>query len=322
MDTEVRDTLEDIVELGHVEIRDGKVITRTPPIQNLCYDTWDRWTPTIQYLEDYVRHHEDFGGEFFVCLYDGWREYSEPAMGGERVYVPWKDVDKGQYIGTGNAREPRFRHMNDNFSIYPELPRKVLTYNRHVDDNNALLIPDSEFIGSHCFQTFTHEVKQHDKPWEAKKDTIVWRGSPNTNEGYLWNSHGIGRMHPRNVACHFSSKMGNILDASFSHAPISWQLEHKYILDIDGMVNAWSALYWKLSSNSLVLKTKTHWEQWYYPLLQPYQHYMPVDTLYELPRIFQWCSYNQEYCKRVTQCATDLVASLTYEYATRVYIIH
>jgi hypothetical protein len=324
MDIEVTTVLEEIQELGYVEIRDGLVTCEVPPKDNLCYSRWDRWTPTLKYLKDYAAHHEDFGGNFFLCLYDGWREYTEPAIGEERHYVSWNDVQKYKYLGKGNAGEPRFRHLEDNFAVYPELPCKVLTYNRHVDDRNALLIPDSEFIHRNCFSSFTDQVKAHDIPWHQKKNNIIWRGSPNVNEGYLWNNHGQGKMHPRHVAVQLSRSpvLSPYLDASFDHAPISWQLQNKYILDIDGMVNAWSALYWKLSSNSVVLKTKSHWEQWYYPNLQPYKSYIPVDSLYDLPRIFKWCQYNDDKCMQIAKNASEFVATLTYEYAVKEYKIH
>jgi len=110
-------------------------------------------------LTDYSKEHPDFGGEFFVCLYDGWREYSEPIMPpADRQYVPWTSLPthvKASYLGPGNAKEPRFRHPSalsqDPAAPYPNLPRKVLTYNRHKYDTNALLIPDSEFLETKGF---------------------------------------------------------------------------------------------------------------------------------------------------------------------------
>lgn len=320
MDDETNIVLQDIAELGYVEIRDGRVTTEIKPKINIYSSQLDRWTPTTKYLRDYAKSNHDFGGNFFVCLYDGWREYSEPAIGWERNYIPWKDVDKTNYLGKGGAGEPRFMHKGDDFSQYAELPCKVLTYNRHINDRNALLIPDSQFIRSNCYSDFTSTVSKNDIEWKHKKNKMIWRGSPNMDKGLLYY---MGSKHPRQMAVDLSTStdISKYLDASFAKTSIADQLQYKYILDIDGMVNAWSALYWKLYSNSLVLKTKTHWEQWYYPLLKEYEHYVPISNFYEIPRISKWCHYNDDACKEIAKNATELVNKLTYQYAVEEYKI-
>ena len=78
-DPEVRQVLAEVPELGFVTVRDGAVVQSARPEANLFSSRWDRWTPTLRYLGDVARARPDFGGEFFVCLYDGWREYAEPV---------------------------------------------------------------------------------------------------------------------------------------------------------------------------------------------------------------------------------------------------
>jgi hypothetical protein len=135
LDPPVRDVLSRVVELGYVSLHKGTIVDWVPPRYNLWLS---RLSPTLTYLSEYGRRHRDLDGEFFLCLYDGWREYSQPIISDHRQYVPWAKLDPVDFLGIGSAREPRFRHRHPDPTIYPELPRQVLTYNRHCGDRNAL----------------------------------------------------------------------------------------------------------------------------------------------------------------------------------------
>lgn len=327
-DPEVAQTLNEIVELGHVSVRDGKVLTATPPKYNLCHFKWDRWTPTLKYISDYAKHHPDtFNGDFFVCLYDGWREYSTPAWPNNfpPEFMPWSHpkVKKHHYISQGRAGEPRFRHsVMAPSAVYPELVLPVLTYNKHACDRSAICIPDAEFIESQ-YTSFVSQVWNSDTPWESKRDVAFWRGSINTTSGHEYDYLGTGGMHPRSYITSVSGREMPIrVDAGFAHsgvAPISVQLQNKYLFDIDGMVNAWSGLYWKLLSNSVVLKHRSHWQQWYYPKLRAWEHYVPITDFRNLSDTLQWCKNNDAQCKQIAENGRELVKTLTYEYAVQEY---
>lgn len=318
MDSEVQQVLDEIVELGWVSIRDGKIVEKQPPKHNLCHFRWDRWSPTLKYLEDYGLHHPDFGGDYFVCLYDGWREYS--TWSEDPTFIPWKYCAEKErfYLGTGNAGEPRFRHHRETMAeIYPELPLRVITYNAHVSDRNALVIPDSEFLEKQ-FSSFRFDVATYDVSWDHKISKVLWRGSPNTTTGHEYEYLGCKGMHPRTFLCTQRSNPNvRMIDASFDRMPISHQLNFKYLLDVDGMVNAWSGLYWKLLSNSVVIKHKTHWYQWYYKDLVPWKHYIPLDHFDNMAKTVEWCMNNDAKCKEIAESATTFVNGLTYEYAVK-----
>lgn len=308
MRQDIVEVLNEIVELGYVHIANGSVVYSLPPQNNLCYYKWDRWTPTIKYLGDYAKNHRDFAGEFFVCLYDGWREYSKPSW--NPVFVPWNEVDKAEYLAPGGVGEPRFRHaLSTNADVYPTLPLPVITYNAHIFDNNAILIPDAEFIES-GYKQFIDQVQTYDIAWEDKLVAPIWRGSRNTTPGIEYDYLGTNGLHPRE---YFVRHGG--FNASYDRMPIQSQIAYKYILDIDGMVNAWSGLYWKLLSNSVVIKHKTHWKQWYYSSLQPWVHYIPLERVEDLPYVIEWCKNNDDKCKQIATNATKFVKQLTYNYA-------
>src|SRR5215204_3027474 len=176
LDPEVQDVLENIAELGYVSVQNGIIIDLAPPKNNLFHHRWDRWTSTINYIREYTKHHNRWSGEYFVCLYDGWREMSPYVDEHSRKYVPWSDVERAKFAGVGLANEPRFCHRHEDTTIYPELPRKVLAYDRHLNDRNVLLIPDGVFVAT-GFAFHLQQVKNGDIPWEHKASKVIWRGS-------------------------------------------------------------------------------------------------------------------------------------------------
>jgi hypothetical protein len=236
-----------------------------------------------------------------------------------RRHVPWSELGERElFLGRGNAGEQRFRHGHPDTALYPDLCLPVLTYNRHVGDTNSLLIPDAEFLADQ-FTGFAEQVTRDDVQWSDKAPKMIWHGSPNLTDGYAY----AGGVHPRQAIVQMAKYMPFTLEASFQHAPISWMLRHKYILDVDGMVSAWSGLYWKLLSNSLVIKAPTHWEQWYYDQMQPGVHYvaLPEYTTESLATVYNWCIKNDAECADIARNGRDLAKRLTYEYAVREYII-
>lgn len=337
---DVAETLSDIVELGFIRVRDGVVTEAVKPIKNLLSSNWDRWTPTLRYIADYARHHaDDFAGEFFVCLYDGWREYAEPVAPADRQTVQWLDLPAADrrrwFIGTGNAGEPRFRPDVASASapppagLYPVLCRPVLAFNRHVDDTSALLMPDSEFLET-GFASFRDQVRAADRPFAEKIGKIYWRGSPNVTPGYAYCTPsaalGVPRAHQRNVAVALSSlpTMSSYLDAAYLHAPIAEMLRYKYLLNLDGMVSAWSATDWKLLSNSVVINAPSHWDFWYRRNLVPGRDLVQMTTMEpaEFAATFHWCESHPAECSAIAAAGKAVVQKLDYAYAVSEYTIH
>jgi hypothetical protein len=339
----VGEVLNAITELGFVSFSQGVMVQSIKPLFNvytekLSVNYFDRWNSTVRYLEDYGRYHPDFEGHYFLCLYDGWREYSEPTGVGERIHVPWNSyntAEKVEYFsGKGSIGEPRFVSRVEK-GVYMDLPFPVLAYNRHEGDSNVLLIPDSEFLETE-FKASIRDVISNDIPFEMKLSQIIWRGSEHVNDGYQYvvegYEHQMTKIHPRILACSISHSVGmltpdisTILNASFANTTRRELLKYKYQLDLDGAVSAWSGLFWKLSSSSVVFKLRSHWEQWYYNKLLPHVHYVPLRNLspYEVEAAFTWCDVTHtRECRGIADAANELVRSLTYEYAVKRYTIH
>jgi Glycosyl transferase family 90 len=317
LDAESVDVLRSIPELGYVEVGAGRLIAAALPPCNVWVH--DRWQPTLQYLHSYAQHHPGWQGQFFVCLYDGWREYAAAVPEGERRYVSWREIDRSMFSGYGMANEPRFVQRHPDRRIWPVLPHPVLTYNRHIDDRAALLIPDSEFLAT-GFAPFLDQVREADIPFEQKRSKIVWRGSPLRVGNQDFYDLVPDSPRSRDLAVELS-KTSPILDASYEPAPISWMLQHRYLLDLDGTVNAWSALYWKLSSRSVVFKLRSPWEQWFYDRLVPNETYIAIDDLRELEKHYRYCEANPGFCEQVSRRAREFAATLTPAYAIERYSI-
>lgn len=349
MIADVGPILDTIVELGLISVLNG-TLTRIIHPQFNVYDSdlpvfENRWNQTIQYLEDYAYYHKNFSGSYFLCIYDGWREMTDPANELERVHNSWfsytADEQREYFIGKGTIGEPRFySHLNS--SQYVDLPLPVIAYNRHINDKNVLLIPDHEFLATE-FRKQVKNVIGGDIPWEQKLPQILWRGAEHVNEGYTYAAVGYeeilaaagftsGKVHPRQVAVYISACLGCLepdvsgyVNASYHNATsIKEMLNYKYQLDLDGEVSAWSGFYWKLYSNSVVFKPWSHWEQWYYKDLQPYVHYVPLANLspLEVEKAFEWCERKDpELCQKIAGESSKFVRKLTYEYAVKDYTI-
>lgn len=255
------------------------------------------------------------------------------------MVLPSGDLQENLWGGIGSAGEPRFNSKMD-ATVYVNLPLPILAYNRHTNDKNVLLIPDPEFLRN-GFKEQLRSTKIGDIQWDEKQSLIIWRGSEHVSAGYSFltagyegtlTSMGLNKIHPRYLAVSITGSkgvlnpdIGQILDASFNKTTIEDMLKYKYQLDLDGMVSAWSGLFWKLYSNSVVFKVRSRWEQWYYRDLIPYVHFIPLENL--SPNVvqgaFDWCERSHlDRCKKVAVESAQFARTLTYEYAVKTYVIH
>jgi hypothetical protein len=76
------------------------------------------------------------------------------------------------------------------------------------------------------------------------------------------------------------------------------QLEYKYQLWLDGFHATFPGDRWRLYSGSLTFRQTTDYEMFFYDLLKPWVHYIPVDHyLDNLKEQILWAkSYDSECC--------------------------
>lgn len=304
MTDDIAKLLVTIPELGHVSVRPGQ-LTYTPPLINVLSR---RALPALAYLKTYASVRA-FEGDFFLCLYDGWREYSAPFS--SPVFVPWIDVDQSRYLGIGSEGEPRFMHRYQD-GVFPVMPLPVLAFNRHSGDTNTWLLPDPLFLTDQ-FNGITSQVAAHDVDWDVKDGSkLYWRGS-------RWRVKSFNEMPPRDFVTSINDRR---IDASFSRGEVSWNeyLRNKYLLDIDGFVSSWPGLFWKLRSNSVPVKLASHWEQWYYYKLVNGTHLVITDrdSLLQTQNLL---SHDDARASLIAQNGQCLSRGLTYAFAVEEYTI-
>eukprot|EP01038_Epipyxis_sp_PR26KG_P013640 gene13640-18303_t len=353
--------LNDIRELGYVSFQNGMLQTVIKPIENefsqykadlSAEDNigLDRWNSTIRFLKDYSSFHPMNNSEYFLCLYDGWREYSAYVKPNERIYTPWLSFEKEDrmkyFIGKGVEGESRFMHNHPNEMIYPTLPIPILAYNRHIDDFNVFLIPDAIYLNSQYYEPLKRYIDNYDTvPFENKHPTIFWRGSSrqtgykriklsNSLESFIHSfnsSIDLTRIHPRDVAVIISNNnynnISSIFDVAFTsnmEIPIKDMLDYKYSLDMDGMVSSWSSMFWKLYGRSIVIKLASHWEQWYYRDLVPFIHYLPLASLdpIDIEGVYMWCELFNTKCNNIVFQSTQFVhTQLSYHHILQNHVL-
>ena len=127
----------------------------------------------------------------------------------------------------------------------------------------------------------------------AKIPTVVFRGSK-TGDRTLY--------------------IGNRSELSGPYMHWHDMLRYRGIIDLDGNTNSWRGAYWKLRSNSVVLKQHSPFCQWYYNRLVPYIHYIPLARdLHDLHKWKTWVAddHNIPTMRAIATASTELMRSLT-----------
>ena len=83
-------------------------------------------------------------------------------------------------------------------------------------------------------------------------------------------------------------------------------LSHKYLINIDGITASFPGFYWKLASNSVVIKQESPYVQWYFNALKPYVHYVPVkNDMSNLSEVVTWLQNNDDKAHQIAQNASE-----------------
>lgn len=197
----------------------------------------------------------------------------------------------------------------------------------------APLIPDSHFLGSGAYERERYDFRSP-LAWRDRRPVVLWRGSTTGVRSAGWRSLDRTRL------CEFSreSRSPLELDVGFTEVvqadspdeenairdaglmrdrvAATTYGDYRYHIDIDGNVNAWSGLYTKLLSGALVFKvasTAGH-TQWYYPRLEPWKHFIPVDAgLSDFDERLQWAATHDEEAAMIAQEGRRFAQSLELE---------
>lgn len=94
--------------------------------------------------------------------------------------------------------------------------------------------------------------------------------------------------------------------------------QYKFQINVDGFGTSWDGTFWKLASNSVVIwvmtDTESHWQPlwlpFYYPMLKPFQHYVPAQV-HMLEHVIRWYSQRDHVAQRIAKKARSVAMQLT-----------
>ncbi len=304
----VNDVLATVGELGFVEISKNGAIYITPPAINLHKQRLDIFG---KLLFEYKKRKPDAIFKGFFTLYDAWREHAEPAEEPKFLKLGKKNLQL--FVGKGTLGEPgRFIQPFFLKNYFPVFDYPILSFGHHKNDPFVQLLPDPDYVVSEGYLGLRDEIERDDCDWEGKVQKLYWRGSMH---GFSYKAYDKLQLRSqRALLVDWGRDHKGVSDVSVSkNVSKCEQLRHKYLLDVDGEVNAWSGLFWKLYSNSVVFKVDSHYEQWYYRRLEPWVHYIPVaGDLSDLEEKFDWAVTHDDICSQIAQSGRVLASSLSF----------
>lgn len=206
-----------------------------------------------------------------------------------------------------------------------DLPGPILAFAKHKNSRNVVLMPDMDALSFHVHKLL-YDVKQGIKryPWCKKKGLAFWRGA---TTGAVFSKETFLTL-PRARAVTASLLSPDLIDARFtdlvqtndvksiqkeylsyfsSSLSIKKHLEYKYQLLIDGNTCAYSRAYWQLFSNSAIFKQASDNIQWFYDLLEPNRHYIPLAAdMRDLEEKILWAKENDAELQAIIKRAQKL----------------
>jgi len=214
--------------------------------------------------------------------------------------------------------------LHDTLDLY-HTPLPIFVHCKFNGNPYMIVIPDHEsLIGFDYLNRMIDEASENIS-WEEKEDTAFWRGSTTSGNYSLPN----WREYPRSKLVFLGLDHPELIDAKFTNLVLGAQdnqelkatpgifadfiypedhLKYRYLIDVDGNVSTYSRLYWILRSNSTAIKHNSPYVMWFYPILKPFLHYIPVEyDLKNMPEQIQWARSHPEISKLIAEYSTRLI---------------
>ncbi|NGX34828.1 MAG: hypothetical protein K1060chlam1_01185 [Candidatus Anoxychlamydiales bacterium] len=203
----------------------------------------------------------------------------------------------------------------DNPKLLECLKAPVFCISKKQSNNKVILFPHIEWMEKNDLLLDSISKAAVHLNWDQKKPQAFWRGA---TTGYLELAKNE-RLKVVKLASHYP----HLIDASFSNisqiteenknyllknfelkeksSPID-QIQYKYLLSIDG--NAFSgSFFWQLFSNSVILKNKSDYLEWYYSGVKSDKHYLEFDSDKDLIAKLHWLKDNDKKAKKISENA-------------------
>lgn len=235
--------------------------------------------------------------EFILCAMDGMVESYLP----QDFYLLADEKEQAPILAQAKIKEPGTKKIvliPDQFSLHPNWKKTV-----------AEVLQINEEI-----------------PWERKKDLAYWRGG--LTDAGVPDDQIVAHFAacPRFILCQHSKIWPDLIDAGLNWAnqkmkPIFEKenvmkntankkdhLQFRYLPVLDGHMCTYPGFQWRLLSNSLCLKQESMQMQWFYPALQPFIHFIPIEEkMSDLKEKLFWAQSNQEIAHQISIRAQHFV---------------
>lgn len=244
------------------------------------------------------------GKYLLLCCYDGYRERIAFKKGILEEYLPHEnEFDLKDEIDSNPGKAPILHKK-----------KSVLCFNKHINDHTAICLPDPHIINTResIYQTRFNLLDEKSVSWREKKDMFMYRGNLRPGGYKNFFNPNPNFCSPRK---HFlmkaqESNFSELIDVGIDMVNLTSQIQYKYLFDIDGNTNTWDSLIWKMYSGSAVIKQSSIWKQWYYDLLVPWKHFIPVENDFSnLDAIIEWCLNNDDKCQEISENAKAFISS-------------
>jgi Glycosyl transferase family 90 len=222
---------------------------------------------------------------FIICADDGYMEYHYPSDRTNPVQIDEKQFAGQKIVKLDDASAFAVLHKN----------KYVLAQNNQKGTAYTFAMPDRYYFYLNRFNEYrsVHEGI----PFKTKKAEIVYGSNPRGFKFNFTQRRDI-EVSPREYFYSDAVPKTNIVAPKWIKR--SDMVKSKYILDIDGNASTWDATAWKLNSGSVILKSDSCWNQWFFDKFKAWEHYVPVkDDFSDLQDQFAWCEGHQEECEKM-----------------------
>lgn len=239
--------------------------------------------------------------EGFEAYYDLWNEMNKPLVSHNyEKYTPILSMSSFEHFA--DILIPSYDDWNRSQSPNKWFPKSSQIYNYKFDIPWKEKISTAVFRGSSTGSGLTIETNQRLKVSYMSKIEKMKKNHKNYLDAGItkWN------LRPKKFMNNEYLQTLNLqeLDLELVDKLTPYeQSRYKYIIHIDGHVTA-HRLSYQLSMNSVILLVKNKWKNWYYDLLNPYEHYIPVqEDLSDLFEKIEWCRNNDHKCQIIAENA-------------------
>lgn len=200
-------------------------------------------------------------------------------------------------------------------------PLPVFSYDVNHLDFHDIATPFWSVLADYGSRVAHGENKESVLPWNEKKNVAFFRGSTTGGFYTTWNWQQMPRTRVvsacRAEGSHCDAmftgfpqcegEAANIIESSLGKAPVVREEDYeryKYNILVDGNGAPASRTVQSVFTNTLLLKLESPFSEFFYPLLQPYVHYVPVS--YNATDLLEKISWARENDVRARWIAEEL----------------